>query len=211
MSQTCPQCHAHKPPQSFYPGQETCRDCLRRQALDAGMHPDQHITAGMFRTTKPCTYCREDKPLESFTRDKRTKDGRTSTCKSCNNLRAKAWQQSEGGQAKLKAYKDSGATRRNRRRHYQRHKESIDLAAKTPERRRRMLAAVKRWRDKNKEKVKAYDAVRYRVRTGQMPPPTALSCPDCGQQATDYHHEDYAKPLDVIALCHSCHLIRHRK
>lgn len=35
-------------------------------------------------------------------------------------------------------------------------------------------------------------------------------CTDCGASASQKHHEDYDRPLDVIWLCRVCHLKRHR-
>ena len=34
------------------------------------------------------------------------------------------------------------------------------------------------------------------------------ACADCGKRATEYDHRDYAKPIDVVAVCHSCNLKR---
>jgi uncharacterized Zn finger protein len=31
-------------------------------------------------------------------------------------------------------------------------------------------------------------------------------CQKCGAQATDRHHPDHSKPLDVVLLCRQCHL-----
>lgn len=34
-------------------------------------------------------------------------------------------------------------------------------------------------------------------------------CEDCGAVMAEMHHEDYAKPKDVVWLCRRCHLSRH--
>ena len=34
-------------------------------------------------------------------------------------------------------------------------------------------------------------------------------CKKCGAQATDRHHPDYTKPLEVILLCRECHMKEH--
>lgn len=55
-------------------------------------------------------------------------------------------------------------------------------------------------------------AVRYAVRTGRLPAPSALACADCGTPAQAYHHwRGYERPqrLDVIALCDRCHVRLH--
>lgn len=55
-------------------------------------------------TEKPCAHCKESKPLDEYHRNKDTKDGRVTICKSCTRLYreankeriaavAKAWHQ----------------------------------------------------------------------------------------------------------------------
>jgi hypothetical protein len=31
------------------------------------------------------------------------------------------------------------------------------------------------------------------------------NCEHCGTRANDWHHTDYSQPLNVIALCRTCH------
>jgi hypothetical protein len=42
-------------------------------------------------TTKICCKCKQCKPLEEFTRDKKNKDGRTYDCKACRSVIYKQW------------------------------------------------------------------------------------------------------------------------
>lgn len=35
-------------------------------------------------------------------------------------------------------------------------------------------------------------------------------CVDCGSEESQMHHEDYGKPTEVLWLCRSCHLNRHK-
>jgi hypothetical protein len=42
------------------------------------------------------------------------------------------------------------------------------------------------------------------VRAGRLPKVKSLACIDCGNQAQCYDHREYAKPLDVQAVCISC-------
>lgn len=50
--------------------------------------------------------------------------------------------------------------------------------------------------------------VNREVRAGRLAPPTAFACADCGKPAKHYDHRDYGKPLQVVAVCHSCNLRR---
>jgi hypothetical protein len=62
---------------------------------------------------------------------------------------------------------------------------------------------------KNPDKVKARNKVYYAIKTGKLDPVSTKTCEDCGKQAQHHHHEDYSKPLEVVALCNLCHAIRH--
>ena len=62
---------------------------------------------------------------------------------------------------------------------------------------------------KDREKVLARSKVKVYADRGTIPKVTDLKCVDCGVQAEEYHHEDYSKALDVIALCKPCHIKRH--
>ena len=54
----------------------------------------------------------------------------------------------------------------------------------------------------------ALRAVREAVQVGGLVRAKLLLCVDCGDQAHDYDHRDYSKPLDVVPVCRSCNLRR---
>ena len=59
-------------------------------------------------------------------------------------------------------------------------------------------------RMENPERHKAYNILKRAVLSGAIERPT--TCCDCGAFGpTDGHHENYAKPLDVIWVCRLCH------
>lgn len=79
-------------------------------------------------------------------------------------------------------------------------------------------AAAKRYRDlpkdkkrelqkkkeaRNMKKIKCREAAKYRF---QNPEP----CESCGQSATDRHHDNYNKPLEIRWLCAPCHREWHK-
>ena len=64
------------------------------------------------------------------------------------------------------------------------------------------------WRERNRERERIKNAARMRVlraiKAGKVLRPAA--CEFCGSVgATQAHHEDYSRPLDVTFLCRDCH------
>jgi hypothetical protein len=47
----------------------------------------------------------------------------------------------------------------------------------------------------------AHGAVARAVAKGELPRAHALSCTDCGAQASEYDHRDYSQPLVVEPVC----------
>jgi hypothetical protein len=62
-----------------------------------------------------------------------------------------------------------------------------------------------KYRENNKHKRKAHQAVNNAVRDGRLIP---LPCFVCGLKA-EAHHPDYDRPLDVVWLCPSHHRQAH--
>jgi len=73
-----------------------------------------------------------------------------------------------------------------------------------------MKAARDRWESGNTDKRAAHVILMNAVRSGRVDKPCA--CSACGISGVRIHghHEDYAKPLDVIWLCQTCHFGLHR-
>jgi Zn finger protein HypA/HybF involved in hydrogenase expression len=55
---------------------------------------------------------------------------------------------------------------------------------------------------------RAGSAVRKAIRIGMLKSPALLPCADCGGEATQYDHRNYAKPLEVEPVCRSCNARR---
>lgn len=64
---------------------------------------------------------------------------------------------------------------------------------------------IKKYPERKSARAKVYMATLL----GKIPKISTRSCADCGEQAHVHHHDDYAKPLDVVPLCHKCHGLRH--
>lgn len=50
----------------------------------------------------------------------------------------------------------------------------------------------------------AHAEVARAVARGLLPRPNTMVCADCGDPAEVYDHRDYAKPLEVEAVCQLC-------
>lgn len=52
----------------------------------------------------------------------------------------------------------------------------------------------------------ARTAITRAVKRGILSHPKTHRCENCGAPAEAYHHPDYHRPMDVVALCTKCHL-----
>ena len=57
----------------------------------------------------------------------------------------------------------------------------------------------------------AHSIVSELIREGYLLPVTKVKCLKCNSQANHYHHPDYSRPMHVIPLCVSCHVLEHKK
>jgi hypothetical protein len=71
----------------------------------------------------------------------------------------------------------------------------------------KLRARNKRWRENNREKIRAHKVVQHAKSIGSILP---LPCQRCGSNDNvEAHHEDYSRPLDVVWLCREHHNARH--
>lgn len=77
-----------------------------------------------------------------------------------------------------------------------------------PEVKARMNEQKRRKREEigEQQKIVARSRVYSAIRTGDVTP---QPCARCGASPAHAHHEDYAKPLEVMWLCHIHHAERH--
>ncbi len=69
-----------------------------------------------------------------------------------------------------------------------------------------LLEGRARQRLYNPEKTKARDQFTAAVRSGAL---VRQPCVRCGQDKSEGHHPDYARPLDVVWLCRQHHRLEH--
>jgi len=144
--------------------------------------------------TKYCTACHRFLPLTSFGRKHDTYDGLMSRCKECNRARQKEIYQER-----------RTAILAQKRVYYEQARYRINAYRQTPEAQVSHREHAKKYRQQRPEVMRAHNLVNRAVRRGEMAPPTQLPCAECGNLAAEYHHPDYSKPHDVIALCKDCH------
>lgn len=143
---------------------------------------------------KPCVKC------GSTERYKPKPGQKLGRCKACHKTRNKAW--SKANPEKNRAY--GKVWRKANPEKYQAKVKAWQQA--NPEKER---VRIKAWHKANPKKRAAHLAVKNAVRQGGLSRVSTCDCVDCGIQAAEYHHEDYNKPLEVVALCKKCHVKRH--
>lgn len=79
---------------------------------------------------------------------------------------------------------------------------------KSPERLAKRAAQMRAYRktDAYKEMQKAHGIVRRAIDSGKI---QRMPCEKCGIGATEAHHPDYSKPLEIMWLCKSHHVAEH--
>ena len=140
------------------------------------------VTRGILPRMKTCTKCHAEKNEAGFHKDKSRRDGLRPWCKSC-----------------AAEYCATNSKKMSER--------SAKWQRANPD---RVRETMKRYKASHPDKRRAWIAVIKAIRSGKIPRPSELKCADCRTAGRDYHHEDYMKPLDVVALCRRCHNIRHK-
>jgi hypothetical protein len=103
---------------------------------------------------------------------------------------------------KLEYQRIYGALHRERKRKY----DQIYSAKQYSENPEKHISTSRTWNNNNPEKRQAADQARYYI-----PIPKEQVCEGCHLSlATQRHHPDYTKPLEVKFLCRSCHMNGHR-
>ena len=136
---------------------------------------------------KKCTKCKEEKELNYFAIDRQKKDGLRPRCRECENTE---YREKYDSSVELRQKIRVRVKNKKNRKKYPEHnkKRTVEYANKYPER------------------IKAVNAVNHAIRDGKM---KRGSCAICGKDGTQGHHHDYSKPLDIVWLCRSHHILLH--
>lgn len=149
---------------------------------------------------KECNRCKEFKLKDDFFKNKSTRDGLYTLCKSCVKKRREQYFKTENGKAKRKIYIAKANEEAKRGGNIGQKKWAKKNQDKTS-------ANEKRWTLKNPEKRIAHHAVRNAIYHGLL---IKRPCEQCGNPKSQGHHPDYSKPLEVIWLCAQCHALEHK-
>ena len=153
-----------------------------------------------------CLKCHKDKESSGFYKINK------SSCKDClkiyNNNYLKNWRKTPKGEKYLQRH--NIYIKNYRLKNIKHFREYYRNWYKTNGRNRSVdyQEVITDWTKKNPEKVKARKLVGYAVKTGKII--KSKSCTLCNRETRlSGHHRDYAKPLEVIWLCSSCHKLEH--
>jgi len=145
--------------------------------------------------SKVCTQCKEERLLSEYYTDRRTRDGKFTECKYCSVKRSTEY---------IRNHKEAHNAACNKwyRNNAKKHLEDGRKWKKNNPEIVREIA--RRARKKHPERMRAYDAVKWAVKTRKLIRPE--KCSKCNRESkVEAHHEDYHKKLDVIWLCRQCH------
>lgn len=155
---------------------------------------------------KKCIKCKEEKELSCFSKHKVTKDGFRSTCRNCANIYMKNHRKKPEFIANERSYAKKYLSQQKVKDHI---KARSKVYNSRPEVKTRVSAYMKE-QYLNPEARFKHDArklVRMAIAKGTL---KRSPCTICGtSENVQMHHEDYSKPLDVVALCRKHHAERH--
>ena len=172
--------------------------------------------------TKRCCTCKTTKPVFEFYKNRSTKDGFQTACKSCQTLTDKTESRIIARRRYRKRYKKTAkgkeAEKRERksqaRKDYRKQYKRSDIGKAASKRYRESVCGKATARQSSRkqaalypEKIKARNAINNAVNGGRFPTATQFIC-SCGEQAKQYHHHlGYAKEhwFDVVPVCIPCH------
>lgn len=136
--------------------------------------------------SKECFKCKTVKSLDEFYKHNAMADGHLNKCKEC--------------------------TKKDVHEHREKNIEKIRLydreRSKNPERKKLALEVNRAWRQADKRRMAAHNAVMRAIKSGKL---VRKPCERCGSEKSLAHHENYDKLLDVVWLCQPCHKQRHNE
>jgi hypothetical protein len=138
---------------------------------------------------KTCSGCGKAKEVSEFYVNKAAEDGLTYRCRVC------LMEYQKSRRERLNASRPEGWKNKT--------KDMVEyMKAWKAANPGYMTQKKKEWYEKNRERLKVRDAVKYALRTGKL---VRQPCAECGELNVHAHHADYSRPLDVVWLCPTHH------
>jgi len=78
------------------------------------------------------------------------------------------------------------------------------------DKKKKRVEQVRNWRANNRHKSNAWSAVGNALIRGDLIKPVICEKCNC-KDILHAHHEDYNKPLEIVWVCHSCHMKIHKE
>jgi hypothetical protein len=148
---------------------------------------------------KTCKTCLRDKPASEFYFAPNNRDGLFGECKTCYRARVKENRQRNA--AHYQAY-EAGRLDKPERKALRMRVRKARRA--NPVKHADDNATKHEWNSRNPAKRAALIATSNAIRDGKLTRPDA--CERCGEACKPVaHHSDFAKPLDVLWICTTCH------
>lgn len=149
-----------------------------------------------------CSTCKQRLEAENFYNNRSRPNGLHTECKPCALSRSFQYRNSERGKLITKIYEQSEHGKIV-------HKRAKKKYLQTEKGKMSMIRDTQKAKEKYPEKFVARKAVYGAIRSGKLK--KRNSCEICHNGPTQGHHEDYAKPLDIIWLCSRCHTTLHKQ
>ena len=139
---------------------------------------------------KDCSACGKRLPLDEFYKNVSATDGLTSRCKTCLSEYQRKRRERENA-SKPPGWK-------------QKTKDIVAYRKAWKAAHPGYATAKKReWWQRNKDRLRVKEAVRYALKTGKL---VRQPCSVCATtERVEAHHPDYTKPLEVVWVCRKHH------
>ncbi len=125
-----------------------------------------------------------------------------STCKECIKHRVRQHRKDN-----IDAVREYDRNRPNAKERTEQHKERISLFGETQK--KKYNQQKREWSKRNRHKTSAQNKAARAVMKGDII--RSATCEQCGATGKLHgHHPDYAKPLEIIWLCPTCHGAEHK-
>lgn len=149
---------------------------------------------------KYCRRCSETKSIAEFNNSRSARDGLDTYCRVCRRTIVAEWRANnlEKSLAFGRAHKQKERARKGPE---QVRREWNQWYADNTEHRREYQTD-----QRDPKKARAHNKLNKAIKSGNLIRPS--QCSSCGKECRpDGHHPDYSKPLEVVWLCRSCHVL----